>query len=147
MVSVGVSEAIDIALRAILNPGDEVLYHEPCYVSYSPSVVLARGVARAIPTRAADHFVLRAEALERAITPRTKVLMLNFPTNPTGATMPVDELEKDCRGLRQARSDGAFGRDLQRVDLRLRGASFCGGAARDEESARSCFTACRRPTR
>ncbi|HEY5704222.1 MAG TPA: aminotransferase class I/II-fold pyridoxal phosphate-dependent enzyme [Terrimicrobiaceae bacterium] len=94
LVSVGVSEAIDIALRAILNPGDEVLYHEPCYVSYSPSVALARGVARAIPTRAADHFVLRADSLERAITPRTKVLMLNFPTNPTGATMPAEELEK-----------------------------------------------------
>ncbi len=94
LVSVGVSEAIDIALRAILNPGDEVLYHEPCYVSYSPSVVLARGVARAIPTKAADHFVLRAEALERAITPRSKLLMLNFPTNPTGATMPGEELER-----------------------------------------------------
>jgi aminotransferase len=94
LVSVGVSEAIDIALRAILNPGDEVLYHEPCYVSYSPSVALARGVARPIPTRAADHFVLRAEALERAITPRSKLLMLNFPTNPTGATMPGEELER-----------------------------------------------------
>ena len=94
LVSVGVSEAIDIALRAVLNPGDEVLYHEPCYVSYSPSVVLARGVARAIPTKAADHFVLRAETLERAITPRSKLLMLNFPTNPTGATMPGEELEK-----------------------------------------------------
>ena len=94
LVSVGVSEAIDIALRAILNPGDEVLYHEPCYVSYSPSVVLARGVARAIPTKAADHFVLRAETLERAITPRSKLLMLNFPTNPTGATIPGEELEK-----------------------------------------------------
>ena len=94
LVSVGVSEAIDIALRAILNPGDEVLYHEPCYVSYNPSVALARGVARAIPTRAADHFVLRAETLERAITPRTKLLMLNFPNNPTGATMPGDELEE-----------------------------------------------------
>jgi aminotransferase len=94
LVSVGVSEAIDIALRAVLNPGDEVLYHEPCYVSYNPSVALARGVARAIPTRASDRFVLRSEALERAITPRTKVLMLNFPTNPTGATMPADELER-----------------------------------------------------
>ena len=94
LVSVGVSEAIDIALRAILNPGDEVLYHEPCYVSYSPTVVLARGVARAIPTKSADHFVLRAEAVARAVTPRSKLLMLNFPTNPTGATMPREELEK-----------------------------------------------------
>ncbi len=94
LVSVGVSEAIDVALRAVLNPGDEVLYHEPCYVSYSPSVVLAGGVPRAIPTRGIDHFVLRAQALERAITPRSKVVMLNFPTNPTGATMPADELER-----------------------------------------------------
>ncbi len=94
LVSVGVSEAIDLALRALLNPGDEVLYHEPCYVSYSPSVALARGVARSIPTKAADHFVLRADALERAVTHRSKVLMLNFPTNPTGATMPAEELEK-----------------------------------------------------
>lgn len=87
LVSVGVSEAIDLALRALLNPGDEVLYHEPCYVSYAPSITLARGVARAIETRAEDAFSLRADALEKAITPQTKVLMLNFPTNPTGATM------------------------------------------------------------
>jgi aminotransferase len=94
LVSVGVSEAIDIALRALLNPGDEVLYHEPCYVSYGPSIALARGVARPIPTKAADHFVLRAQALERAITPRSRALMLNFPTNPTGAAMPAEELEQ-----------------------------------------------------
>jgi aminotransferase len=93
LVSVGVSEAIDIALRAILNPGDEVLYHEPCYVSYNPSVALAFGVARAIPTSAADEFALRAEALEAAIGPRTKAVMLNFPTNPTGATMDRQQIE------------------------------------------------------
>jgi aminotransferase len=94
LVSVGVSEAIDIALRAMLNPGDEVLYHEPCYVSYAPSIVLAGGVARAIPTRVEAQFSLLAADLEKAITPRTKVLMLNFPNNPTGATMPPEELEK-----------------------------------------------------
>ncbi len=93
LVSVGVSEAIDIALRAILNPGDEVLYHEPCYVSYNPSVALAFGVARAIPTNAEDHFALRAEALEAAIGPRTKAVMLNFPTNPTGATLDRSQIE------------------------------------------------------
>ena len=87
LVSVGVSEAIDLALRALLNPGDEVLYHEPCYVSYAPSITLARGVARPIETKAEDGFSLRADALEKAITPRSKVLMLNFPTNPTAATM------------------------------------------------------------
>jgi len=94
LVTVGVSEAIDLALRALLNPGDEVLYHEPCYVSYAPSIVLARGVARAIETRAEDGFSLRADALEKAITPRSRVLMLNFPTNPTGATMTPEQWEK-----------------------------------------------------
>lgn len=94
LVSVGVSEAIDIALRALLNPGDEVLYHEPCYVSYAPSIVLAGGVAKSIPTKAEHNFVLRAADIERAITPRSKVLMLNYPTNPSGATMPPEELEK-----------------------------------------------------
>jgi aminotransferase len=93
LVSVGVSEAIDIALRAILNPGDEVLYHEPCYVSYNPSVALAFGVARAIPTRAEDEFALRPEALEAAIGPRTKAVMLNFPTNPTGGVMDRAQIE------------------------------------------------------
>ncbi|MFV0415146.1 MAG: aminotransferase class I/II-fold pyridoxal phosphate-dependent enzyme [Chthoniobacterales bacterium] len=94
LVSVGVSEAIDLALRAILNPGDEVIYHEPCYVSYSPSILLAQGKAVAVATRAEEGFSLRAEAVEAAITPRTKVLMLNFPTNPTGATMEIEELDK-----------------------------------------------------
>jgi aminotransferase len=93
LVSVGVSEAIDAALRAILNPGDEVLYHEPCYVSYNPSVALAFGVARSIPTSADDHFALRADALEAAIGPRTKAVMLNFPTNPTGGTMDRAQVE------------------------------------------------------
>jgi len=92
LVSVGVSEAIDLALRALLDPGDEVLYHEPCYVSYAPSIVLAGGVARAIATRPEDGFALRAEDVERAIGPRTRVLMLNFPTNPTGATLGPEEV-------------------------------------------------------
>ena len=94
IVTVGVSEAIDLALRALLNPGDEVLYHEPCYVSYSPSILLAGGVPVAVATRAEDEFTLRAADLEKAITPKTRVLMLNFPTNPTGAVMPLEELKK-----------------------------------------------------
>lgn len=94
LVSVGVSEAIDLALRAVLNSGDEVIYHEPCYVSYGPSITLAGGVGRPITTRAEDKFILRAADVELMITSRTKVLMLNFPTNPTGATMPPEELEK-----------------------------------------------------
>lgn len=94
LVTVGVSEAIDLALRALLNPGDEVLYHEPCYVSYSPSVALAHGVPVAIETRAEDEFSLKAEDIEKHLTERSKVLMLNFPTNPTGAILPRSEQEK-----------------------------------------------------
>jgi aminotransferase len=94
IVTVGVSEAIDIALRALLNPGDEVLYHEPCYVSYSPSILLAGGVPVAVATRAEEEFSLRADALEKAVTDKTRVLMLNFPTNPTGAVLPLEELRK-----------------------------------------------------
>jgi aminotransferase len=94
LVTVGVSEAIDLALRALLNPGDEVLYHEPCYVSYCPSIMLAHGVPVAVQTTAANNFQLMARDLEKKITPSSKVLMLNFPTNPTGATQTRSELEK-----------------------------------------------------
>ena len=94
IVTVGVSEAIDLALRALLNPGDEVLYHEPCYVSYSPSILLAGGVPVAVATRADDEFSLKVADLEKAVTKKTRVLMLNFPTNPTGAVMPLEELKK-----------------------------------------------------
>lgn len=94
LVTVGVSEAIDLALRALINPGDEVIYHSPCYVSYLPSISLAHGVPVDVPTSKEDEFALKAEMLEAAITPKTRVLMLNFPTNPTGAVMPTDELKK-----------------------------------------------------
>ena len=94
IVTVGVSEAIDLALRALLNPGDEVIYHEPCYVSYSPSIVLSHGVPVAVATRPEENFQLTAEALAAKITPRTKALMLNFPTNPTGGTQTRAELAK-----------------------------------------------------
>ncbi|MCQ2366935.1 MAG: aminotransferase class I/II-fold pyridoxal phosphate-dependent enzyme [Akkermansia sp.] len=92
--TVGVSEAIDLALRCLLSPGDEVLYHEPCYVSYAPSVKLAYGVATPVETSIDDLFALNPAKLEAAITPKTKVLMLNFPTNPTGSIAPRETLEK-----------------------------------------------------
>ncbi len=92
LIAVGVSEALDIALRAVINPGDEVIYHEPCYVSYSPSVVMAHGVAVPVSSTPETGFSVTAEALEKAITPRSKVLLLNFPTNPTGGTMTRVEL-------------------------------------------------------
>ena len=94
LVAVGVSEALDIALRAVLNPGDEVIYHEPCYVSYAPSVLLTHGIAVPVACRAENGFAVTAEAIEAAITPRSKVLMLNFPTNPTGGTMSRTDLLK-----------------------------------------------------
>src|SRR5690606_21552710 len=75
-------------------PGDEAIYHEPCYVSYSPSITLAYGKPVAVQTRVEDNFALRAEDVEAAITDRTRLLVLNFPTNPTGAVEPLDELEK-----------------------------------------------------
>jgi len=94
LVTVGVSEAIDLALRALLNPGDEVVFHEPCYVSYSPSIVMAHGKAVPVTTYKRDGFALKADTLEQAITDRTRVLMLNFPTNPTGAVAPKADLEE-----------------------------------------------------
>src|SRR5438128_122957 len=92
LITAGVSEALDIALRAVVNPGDEVLYHEPCYVSYSPSITMAHGVAVPVSCSAEDGFALSAEAIEKAVTPRAKVMVLNFPTNPTGGTMTRAEL-------------------------------------------------------
>ena len=91
LVTVGVSEAIDLALRAICSPGDEVLYHEPCFVSYAPTVRLAHGVPVAVETRVRDEFRLTVAALEEKVTPRTKALLLNFPCNPTGATLGRDD--------------------------------------------------------
>jgi aminotransferase len=93
IVTVGASEAIDIALRCVLDPGDEVIIPEPCFVSYKPCTVMAGGVPKTIVTREADHFKLRPEDLEKAITPRSKVLLMCYPNNPTGAVMTGQELQ------------------------------------------------------
>src|SRR5215211_1694308 len=79
LIAVGVSEAMDIAFRAVINPGDEIIYHEPCYVSYSPSVALAHGIAVAVPCSAKNGFAVTAEGIEKVVTPRSKALVLNFP--------------------------------------------------------------------
>ena len=92
LVTVGVSEAMDLAFRALLNPGDDVIYHEPCYVSYAPGIALAYGVPVPVSCRAEEGFSLTAAAIEKVVTPRSKVLVLNFPTNPTGATMSRAQL-------------------------------------------------------
>jgi len=92
LVTVGVSEALDLAVRAVLNPGEEALYHEPAYVSYAPLIAMAHGTAVAVPTQRRDGFRLTAGLLEKHVSPRTRVLLLNFPTNPTGAVLSRDEV-------------------------------------------------------
>ena len=94
MVTVGGSEAIDIAMRAMLDPGDEVLIPQPSYVSYLPCCVLANGTPVIIELKAENQFRLTPEELEAAITPKTKLLVLPFPNNPTGAIMEKEDLEK-----------------------------------------------------
>ncbi len=101
LATVGVSEGIDLALRAILEPGDEVLYHEPCFVSYAPTVRLAHGVPLAVETRAEDAFRLTVDALERKVTSKTKALLLNFPCNPTGATLTPADVRAISRFVRR----------------------------------------------
>ncbi|MBO7667625.1 MAG: aminotransferase class I/II-fold pyridoxal phosphate-dependent enzyme [Firmicutes bacterium] len=93
LVTVGGSEAIDLAFRAILRPGDEVVVHEPCFVCYAPLVRLAGGEPVIVETKAEDEFRLTAAELERAITPKTKAVVLSFPNNPTGAVMEKEHLE------------------------------------------------------
>ena len=93
VVTVGGSEGIDIAMRAMLDPGDEVLIPQPSYVSYLPCAVLAGGVPVVIPLQNKNEFKLTREELEAAITPRTKILVLPFPNNPTGSIMTREDLE------------------------------------------------------
>ena len=94
LITVGGSEGIDLALRAMLNPGDEVIIPEPCYVSYLPCVELADGVPVQIALKAENEFRLTAEELEAAITDKTKIVILPFPNNPTGAIMEREDLEE-----------------------------------------------------
>ncbi|EAL4049665.1 aminotransferase class I/II-fold pyridoxal phosphate-dependent enzyme, partial [Campylobacter coli] len=93
LVTIGGSEAIDLAMRALLNPGDEVIFCEPCYVSYLPCIVLSNGVPVRIPLKEENQFRLTPEELEAAITPKTKAIILSFPNNPTGAVMSREDLE------------------------------------------------------
>lgn len=101
LVTVGVSEAIDLALRALCNPGDKVMYHQPCYVSYHPSIALVHAEGIAVPTYAKDGFALTAEALRAAWVPGCKILMLNLPCNPTGGTCSLEQLTKIAEFCRE----------------------------------------------
>lgn len=94
LITVGVSEALDLAFRALVCPGEEVLIPEPSYVSYAPGVILAGGVPVMMPTSMENNFQLTAQQVEAAITPRTKALLLCYPNNPTGAVMGREELLK-----------------------------------------------------
>ena len=99
LVTVGASEGIDLAMRALVCPGDEVLVPEPSYVSYAPCVTFAGGTAVPVKTRAEDCFALTPEALAAAITPRTKALILPYPNNPTGGVMTREQLQAIARVL------------------------------------------------
>jgi aminotransferase len=92
IVTVGVSEAVDLAMRATLNDGDEVILADPSYVAYVPSIVLAGAVPVAVPTREEDDFRLRPQDVAAAITPRTRAILLGFPNNPTGAVLQKDDV-------------------------------------------------------
>jgi len=100
LVTVGGSEAIDLCLRAFLSPGDEILIPEPCFVCYSPLAALSGATPVAIQTTKKDSFKLTPEALKAAITPKTKMLLLSYPSNPTGAVMTKSELEAIAEVLR-----------------------------------------------
>lgn len=100
IVTVGGSEAIDIALRGLINDGDEVLVTEPCFVCYTPLIELAGGVAVSVPTRLENNFKLTVDDLKDKITDRTKLLILPFPNNPTGAVMTKEDLEPIAELLR-----------------------------------------------
>ncbi|MCZ6671679.1 MAG: aminotransferase class I/II-fold pyridoxal phosphate-dependent enzyme [Verrucomicrobia bacterium] len=97
LIAVGVSEALDIALRATINPGDKVMYHEPCYVSYHPTILMTHGVGVKVPTSEEDKFALNPKRLWEYWEPGVKVLVLNFPTNPTGGTMTREQLLEIAR--------------------------------------------------
>lgn len=101
VVTVGGSEGIDIALRAMLDPGDEVLIPQPSYVSYLPCTVLADGKPIVIPLKQENEFKLTAEELKGSITPRTKILVLPYPNNPTGAIMTKEDLEPVAKVVKE----------------------------------------------
>ena len=102
LVTVGASEGIDLALRAIVNPGDEVLVPDPSYVSYAPGVRFSHGVCVPVPTRAENGFRVTAQDVKAHITPKTKAIILPYPNNPTGAVMPEGELRALAAVLRES---------------------------------------------
>ena len=103
LITVGVSEALDLAMRAILNPGDEVIMPDPCYVSYKPCVVLAGGIPVMVATDQENNFEISAADIETRITPRTRAILIGYPANPTGAVMTRDKLAQIAEVARRHR--------------------------------------------
>jgi len=93
LITTGVSEAVDLAFRATLNAGDEAIVPEPCYVAYTPDIILAGGVPKTVPTGLSDEFRVQPEDIEKAITEKTRAVLLSYPNNPTGAIMTRADLE------------------------------------------------------
>ena len=100
LVTVGASEGIDLAVRAVVNPGDEVLVAEPCFVSYKPCVAMAGGIPVSVPTSADNGFKVTADAIKARLTTKTKAIMLSYPNNPTGAVLDRQDLESIAALLR-----------------------------------------------
>ena len=134
LVTVGGSEAIDLAIRALVQPGDEVIIPEPCFVCYEPITQLTGGVPVHIATRAEDEFRLTAEQLKAAITPRTKLVIFPYPNNPTGAVMSVQDLEEIAAVLRDTNimvfSDEIYSELTYGLDRHVSFASIPGMAER-----------------
>lgn len=101
IVTIGASQAIDVSLRTLVQEGDEVLIPQPSFISYGPCVVMAEGKQVYVPTYAEDNFTLRAEVLEKYISPNSKVLIMPYPNNPTGAVMTSEEMEKIAEVVRR----------------------------------------------
>jgi len=114
LITIGVSEALDLTMRAILDPGDEVIVPDPCYVSYSPCVTLAGGTPIMIPTREENNFELSAADIEARVSNKTKAILIGYPSNPTGAVMSKEKLAKIAEVARRHRllviSDEIYGR-------------------------------------
>lgn len=94
IITVGVSEALDLAIRAVTEPGDEIIFHQPGYVSYFPEIRMAHGVPVAVNTYEKNGFALDPDDLEKAVTPKTKAILLNFPCNPTGAVLNAEQTKR-----------------------------------------------------
>ena len=134
LVTVGGSEAIDLTIRAVVQPGDEVIIPEPCFVCYEPITQLTGGVPVHIATRAEDQFRLTADQLRAAITPRTKLLIFPYPNNPTGAVMSAAEMEEIAAVLRETnvlvQSDEIYSELTYGLDRHVSIASLPGMAER-----------------